>query len=354
MRESQNRTRLKDSDEGLVAVIEFLTAFALFLIILTAFMSLAQLRLGSNDPKTDLIDKAATDALDRLTYGEGWFVPYADGMRDAVNGTANWEQFDVQTLSSGDFKPGILEGNQISNIKISSLKNVTEQMMVQGLGLDFNMNLHLRINVVSSDQEDRVGLILFDGGTDRDSSSASSVASRSFTNNNETVQVTLEVHNGGRSLPTLRLNEVLPEPNGGMPEWIELENPSSFAVDLRGWSLSRSGSTGDDMHLFTNGSVQGNSLIVLSGAPSLQTNGNASEIIHMGENGFLGVGEIDGLANSNGRLELLYAFEDDSSGQIMSKVVWTPISGLSAGGSMEYNTTSGDWVVNEMPTPGDA
>ena len=28
--------------------------------------------------------------------------------------------------------------------------------MVQGLGLDFNMNLHLRINVVSSDQEDRV------------------------------------------------------------------------------------------------------------------------------------------------------------------------------------------------------
>ena len=354
MRESQNRTRLKNSDEGLVAVIEFLTAFALFLIILTAFMSLAQLRLGSNDPKTDLIDKAATDALDRLTYGEGWFVPYADGKRDADNGTANWEQFDVQTLSSGDFKPGILEGNQISNSKISSLKNVTEQMMVQGLGLDFSMNLHLRINVVSSDQEDRVSLILFDGGTDRDSSSASSVASRSFTNDNETVQVTLEVHNGGRSLPTLRLNEVLPEPNGGMPEWIELENPSSFAVDLRGWSLSRSGSTGEDMHLFTNGSVQGDSLILLSGAPSLQTNGNASEIIHMGENGFLGVGEIDGLANSNGRLELLYAFEDDSSGQIMSKVVWTPISGLSAGGSMDYNATSGDWIVNEMPTPGDA
>ena len=52
MREFQNRTRLKNSDEGLVvAVIEFLTAFALFLIILTAFMSLAQLRLGSNDPK---------------------------------------------------------------------------------------------------------------------------------------------------------------------------------------------------------------------------------------------------------------------------------------------------------------
>ena len=128
---------------------------------------------------------------------------------------------------------------------------------------------------------------------------------------------------------------------------IELENPSSFAVDLRGWSLSRSGSTGEDMHLFTNGSVQGDSLILLSGAPSLQTNGNASEIIHMGENGFLGVGEIDGLANSNGRLELLYAFEDDSSGQIMSKVVWTPISSCHRW-FMDYNATSGDWIVNEM------
>ena len=137
-------------------------------------------------------------------------------------------------------------------------------------------------------------MILFDGGTDRDSSSASSVASRSFTNDNETVQVTLEVHNGGRSLPTLRLNEVLPEPNGGMPEWIELENPSSFAVDLRGWSLSRSGSTGEDMHLFTNGSVQTHSFF----SPErlrFSTNGNASEIIHMGENGYFGVGEIDGL-----------------------------------------------------------
>ena len=74
----------------------------------------------------------------------------------------------------------------------------------------------------------------------------------------------------------------------------------------------------------------------------------------MGENGFLGVEKSMDLPIQNGRLELLYAFEDDSSGQIMSKVVWTPISGLSAGGSMEYNATSGDWIVNEMPTPGDA
>ena len=125
------------------------------------------------------------------------------------------------------------------------------------------MNLHLRINVVSSDQEDRVGLILLMVGLIEIVHPQVPLQVAPFTNDNETVQVTLEVHNGGRSLPTLRLNEVLPEPNGGMPEWIELENPSSFA-GFRGWSLSRSGSTGEDMHLFTNGSVQGDSLILLS------------------------------------------------------------------------------------------
>ena len=47
-------------------------------------MSLAQLELGSNDPYTDLVDRSAVDGLDRLTNGEGWFVPYVDGERDSL------------------------------------------------------------------------------------------------------------------------------------------------------------------------------------------------------------------------------------------------------------------------------
>ena len=68
-------------EEAVVAVVEFLSAFTLFLMILTAFMSLAQLELGSNDPYSDLIDRSAVDGLDRLTNGEGWYVPYVDGVR---------------------------------------------------------------------------------------------------------------------------------------------------------------------------------------------------------------------------------------------------------------------------------
>ena len=44
-----------ERDEGaLTAVIEFLSAFTLFLMISTAFLSLAQLQMGSNDPAVDL------------------------------------------------------------------------------------------------------------------------------------------------------------------------------------------------------------------------------------------------------------------------------------------------------------
>lgn len=65
-----------ERDEGgLTAVIEFLSAFTLFLMILTAFLSLAQLQMGSNDPDVDRLDRASSLGLDRLTSGEGWFVP---------------------------------------------------------------------------------------------------------------------------------------------------------------------------------------------------------------------------------------------------------------------------------------
>ena len=55
-----------ERNEGaLTAVIEFLSAFTLFLMILTAFISLAQLQMGSNDPEVDRLDRAAALGLDR-------------------------------------------------------------------------------------------------------------------------------------------------------------------------------------------------------------------------------------------------------------------------------------------------
>mgnify|MGYP000231962057 FL=1 len=85
-----SRTSMQD-EEGLTAVIEFLSAFVLFLIVLTAFLSLAGLQMGSNLPQTDRIDEYSIQGLQILTGESGWFVPHEEfDVRDLANSTRDW------------------------------------------------------------------------------------------------------------------------------------------------------------------------------------------------------------------------------------------------------------------------
>ncbi len=354
MQAASLRQHPQQDEEALVAVIEFLTAFALFLIILTAFLSLAQLPLSSNDPHTDLVDRAATEALERLTANEGWFVPELDGNRDIANATSEWHLHSTVELSKGNLQPGLINDGMLDVQRLAALKNVTEGAMIQGLGLDNGLNMRLFIRVTDSSVSEREGLILFEGGTTRDSATISSTASRSFTSSGETVQVSVEVHDGGMAPPNLQMTEVFPAPNGGNPEWIELKNPEGFAVTLRGWSLLRLGTTGTINYLFTEGVVPGNSLSILTGSISAQDAGNASTVFDMGSSGFLGIGTIDGLSDSNGRVEMSYAYDTDSEGTLVYKCVWTPATGVVGGSSLQWNYSTRVWDLSYTATPGEA
>jgi len=353
MQAASLRQHPQQDEEALVAVIEFLTAFALFLIILTAFLSLAQLPLGSNDPHTDLVDRAATEALERLTANEGWFVPDLDGNRDVANATSQWHLHSAVELTKGNLQPGLISDGKFDVLRLAALKNVSEAAMIQGLGLNNGLNMRLLIRVTASSVSEREGLILFEGGTTRDSATISSTASRSFTSSGETVQVSVEVHDGGMAPPNLQMTEVFPAPNGGSPEWIELKNPEGFAVTLRGWSFLRLGTTGTINHLFTEGVVPGNSISILSGSISAQDVGNASTVFDMGSSGFLGIGSTDGLSDSNGRVEMSYAYDTDSVGSLVSKCVWTPATGVVGGSSLQWNYSSRAWELSFSPSPGD-
>ena len=68
------RSSLERDENGMTAVIEFLSAFTLFLMM-HAFLSLAQLEMGSNDTSVDRLDRAAAQGIDRMTSDGGWFVP---------------------------------------------------------------------------------------------------------------------------------------------------------------------------------------------------------------------------------------------------------------------------------------
>ena len=94
-------SQLRDDEDGLTAVIEFLSAFTLFLMILTAFMSLAQLEMGSNDTEIDQVDQAVVSGLDRLMSGSGWFVPSdGDDGLDYDNSTADWHLQSAEDLET--------------------------------------------------------------------------------------------------------------------------------------------------------------------------------------------------------------------------------------------------------------
>ena len=89
----------------MTAVIEFLSAFILFLMIVTAYLSLTQLSLGANEPGLDRLDRAASEGLHRLTDDKGLFVPWQEDDRDLGNATTDWHLVNASTLIGGDVLP---------------------------------------------------------------------------------------------------------------------------------------------------------------------------------------------------------------------------------------------------------
>ncbi|MEJ6562444.1 MAG: lamin tail domain-containing protein [Euryarchaeota archaeon] len=357
MRSKEVRSLERD-ETALTAVIEFLSAFALFLMILTAFLSLAQLQMGSNDPAVDRLDRAAVQGLDRLTSDGGWFVPANETGMDYNNATTDWHEQTAEALDEGRIQAGLVTNGTLDPVKINAIQNLTEGDMIDGLGLDEGFSLHLSIEVVSSTNSSRIGAMLFDGGTNRKTASASSTANRQFIQDGEVWQVVLEVHRGGRLNNDLHITELMTRPANGGPEWIEIYNPNDFAIALRGWSLNHTSSAITSDYLFKSGVVAGKATMVLTGDPSSQAIGNASQVIDLGLDGFLGVGLFNGMSDGSGVLTLRYTQVDEARPYDMFRAEWGGDTSLFmiTGQSLAWDgnsTALTSWSVQQVPSPGD-
>ena len=351
---------LQRDDNAMTAVIEFLSAFTLFLMILTAFLSLAQLEMGSNDTSVDRLDRSAAQGIDRMTSDGGWFVPiYQDGTLDYGNSTSEWHLQSIESLNQGIVLAGLMDGNTLDFNRITALQNVTENNLARGLGLSDSFSINLEIKITSSDIAQRNGLVLFTGGTERGTAQASSSSFKEIQVGQEKFMIILEVHNGGRKANNLHITEISPRSVSGAPEWIELYNPNNFAIDLNGWSLTHSSPSINTNLLLREGVISGNSLSILTGDPNAQDVGQADHVIDLGGEGFLGVGQINLLDDGGGVVVISYTQLSEFQPFEVMRVAWGGDTGyfLTPSQSLQYVTENfppeaEDWQISNSPSPG--
>ena len=352
-RTAANARKVHDED-ALTAVVEFLSAFVLFLVIVSAFLALSQLKLGSNVAEADRFDQMAIDGLEKLTDSKGHVVLREGGVRDIANATDNWHVFNASTLLTADLLPAIGDGaGHLDMQRISALGNVTEDRLIHGLGIDEGLNVNLTITVVQSEDENRVGTEIFSDGTSRTSATRGSTASRTMYLGDEMVRVTLEVHNAGREPAGLRITEFMADPLNGPPEWVELENPDGFAMNLSGWSLASPGA----FQMIGDGALGAEQRLICTGNALTQYNPNGAMVVDFGASGVLGTGSIDLLAAEGDSVTLGWTRSGTILTYEVSTISWDDSWEIQANQSMNYNfggspNSATNWTSVDIGTPG--
>ena len=341
-------------EEGVTAVVEFLSAFVLFLVIVSAFLALSQLKLGSNVADVDRLDQMAIDGLERLTDSKGHVVLRNAGIRDTANATDDWQIYNASSLLTADLLPAIGDGaGHLDMSRISALGNVTEDRLIHGLGIDEGLSLNLTIIVVQSSDEAQNGEIIFSDGSSRSAATRGATASRIMHLDDDMVRVTLEVHNAGREPSGLRITEFMADPLNGPPEWVELENPDGFAMNLSGWSLSRPGA----FELIQDGALAAGQRLICTGNAVTQYNPNNAMMIDMASSGVLGTGTIDALSTEGDTIKLSWTRPGTVLTQDVVVVTWDSSWNIQANHSMTYNlggspSSSTNWTAVDGGTPG--
>ena len=344
--------------KAMTAVIEFLSAFILFLMLVTAFLSLAQLQLGPNTPDIDRLERSAVEAMDKLTGSEGYHIPFENGIKDPENATLDWHLLSPEELNSGALIPGLLsERGRLSISKVAALKSITEDTFSKGLGLNEDYDVRLLVRIEDSSNTSRIGELLFDDGTSRNNSFSSVSISRTMHMADEIVLVSLEVHLGAGFTDRLIMSEIMIEPASGGPEWIEFYNPDQFAVNLSGWSISRISNGVVSAHeLITYGVVPGESFLLLSGNPSIQSDLGAELILNLGISGVLGSAQINALEVSGGEILLQYAEYNSALTYNLINFNWDSTWNINEGYSLVWNyddfSNSSNWIPLEDGSPG--
>ena len=216
-------------EDAVTHVIEFTIALTVFVIILQAFTSSMNFRIGIDLNKNDNNIVMAREVISELTGSEG-LSGDSSAWENNEYGTGSVQLRNGTTL-------GILNSDgEIDSDKCDSLSKYPYYPLKEELGV----TEQLRIEVQTLVPKETVCL----WGGNPDTASVSFESQRYLLYNNGTTSIpallTVTIYEGDTPTSDLYITEIMhsPQNNGFDYEWIEIYNPNDIAIFFNGWTIA--------------------------------------------------------------------------------------------------------------------
>ena len=210
-------------------VIEFTIALTVFVLILQAFHSSMDFRIGIDLDNDDNRVVMAREVVSELTGSEG-----------KIGDVTNWEslEFGIGTVQ---LRNGVTVGLLNSNGELDSDKcNALGKFPYTALRDELEVEAQLRIEIRTLVPDESVCL----WGGDPSSSSISVTSDRHMLYNDGTntlpAVLIVTIYEGAPPVSNIYLTEIMynPSSSGANYEWIEVYNPNSIAIYISSWSIA--------------------------------------------------------------------------------------------------------------------
>tara|TARA_B100001250_G_scaffold228020_1_gene195714 strand:- start:1036 stop:2031 length:996 start_codon:yes stop_codon:yes gene_type:complete len=216
-------------EDAVTHVIEFTIALTVFVIVLQAFTSSMNFRIGIDLNKNDNNIVMAREVISELTGSEG-----------SSGDSSEWENNEYGTgsvqLRNGTTLGILNSDGEIDSDKCDSLSKYPYYPLKEELGV----TEQLRIEVQTLVPKETVCL----WGGNPDTASVSFESQRYLLYNDGTNSIpallTVTIYEGDTPTSDLYLTEVMysPQNNGFNYEWIEIYNPNDVAIFFNGWTIA--------------------------------------------------------------------------------------------------------------------
>jgi hypothetical protein len=210
-------------------VIEFTIALTVFVLILQAFHSSMDYRIGIDLDNNDNRVVMAREVVSELTGSEG-----------KIGNVTNWEslEFGIGTVQ---LRNGVTVGLLNSNGELDSDKcNALGKFPYTALRDELEVEAQLRIEIRTLVPDESVCL----WGGDPSSSSMSVTSDRHMLYKDGTntlpAVLTVTIYEGAPPVSNIYLTEIMynPSSSGANYEWIEVYNPNTIAIYISSWSIA--------------------------------------------------------------------------------------------------------------------